>query len=231
LTVRRIAPLILCIAALLGAMPSLDSQLVLQRYELELADLKAPKTSIFQYSVSQAGASSIEERHQLYRSGTKVRDETLAVDGKRLAEKNVQIGERPDRYFVGRLAPRSTTYTMLFLHAVRDGKHLDYVYDVSPLIAAATGFTVTRVTVDGINYLPKSIEFRTSAGATSGTGSVTYGKAGRYWVPLAATVDATVDGKRTRERIEWSDYRFPATLPASTFNTPKPLPEATLPPL
>ena len=227
---KRLLTIAAGIVALLGAMPAFDSQLALQRYELELADVRAPKAMIFQYGVSQAGVSSIEERHQVYRSGSKVRDETVAADGKRLAQKIVQIGERPDRYFIGRLAPRSSTYTILFLRAVRDGKHEDYVYDVSPVVATAAGFVVTRMTLDGASFLPKSIAFKTSSATSSGTGTIAYGKQGRYWVPLTATVDAIVNGKSSRERIDWSDYRFPSSLPASTFNTPKPLPESTSPP-
>lgn len=228
--VRRAIALLLAAFALIGAAP-IDSQVVLERYELEMADLKPPKTMIFSYSVSQAGATDIEQRHQIYRSGSKVRDETLAVDGKALAQKIVQIEERPDRYFIGRVAPRSTTYTLLFLRTVRDGRHLDYLFEATPIIPASAGFTVTHVTIDGTSFLPKIVDFHTSANGVSGTGSLTYGKAGKYWVPLAAAIEASVNGKRSRERIEWSDYRFPPSLPGSTFNAPKPLPEATPPPI
>ena len=34
-------------------------------------------------------------------------------------------------------------------------------------------------------------------------------------------------GKPARELITWSDYRFPASLPPSTFQPPEPLPHAT----
>ncbi len=227
---RRIVVLVFGVLALLGAVP-MDSQLVLQRYELELSDLKPPKAMIFQYAVSQAGTTAIEQRHQIYRTGKKVRDEILAVDGKRLAHKVVRIEDRPDRYFIGRIAPHSSAYTMLFLRAVRDGRHLDYEFQTSPLVASSSGFVVTRVVIDGLTFLPKTIDFTTSNAIASGTGSITYGKQGSHWVPLAATVDATVNGKKARERIEWSDYRFPSSLPASTFNTPKPLPQQTLSPI
>ncbi|HET9030109.1 MAG TPA: hypothetical protein VFN49_08030 [Candidatus Aquilonibacter sp.] len=227
----RVLALVFSALTLLGVAAPIDSQIALERYELEMSSLKQPKAMIFTYTVSQAGALSIEQRHRIYRSGVHVRDETLAVDGTPLAHKIVTISKRPDRYQISRIAPRLSQYTMLFLRAVRDGSHLDYVYETHPLVTSAAGFTATRVTIDGQSFLPRAISFRTSNGTTIGHGLLEYGKAGSYWVPLAATVDAPVKGKPTRERITWSDYRFPPSLPPSTFFAAKPLPQATLPPI
>ncbi len=216
---------------LLGLTPTqLDSQLVLQRYELEMGDLRPPKAVIFSYTVSQAGPNDIEQRHRIYRSGLDVRDETLAIDGAALKPKIVRIGKREDRYDVLRIAPRSTTYTMLFLRAVRDGGHLDYQYETSPLVAQA-GFVVERLTIDGETFLPRVIGFRTAGPSARGAGKLEYSKIGAYCVPVAVSVDAEINGKPAREHIAWGDYRFPPSLPASTFVAPKPLPQATLPPI
>lgn len=224
--------LLVCAAALLGIAPSqLDSQIVLQQYELQLADLPAPKAMIFSYTVSQVGPHDIEQRHVIYRSGLDVRDETIAVDGVPLKPKIVRIGRREDRYAVARLAPRTATYSMLFLRAVRDGGHLDYVYETTPLVAGAGGFVVERVTIDGITYFPRAIEFRTASAAAHGTGTLSFGAFGKYCVPIAVNVVADVGGSAARERIAWGDYRFPDSLPASTFISAKPLPHATLPPI
>jgi hypothetical protein len=229
----RVVAALLALAVLLGlapAPPLLDSQIVLQRYEIEMTDLPSPKAMIFSYTVSQAGPADIEQRHVLYRSGLDVRDETIAVDGAPLRSKVVRIGRREDRYDILRLAPRSATYTLLFLNAVRDGNHLDYQYEATPL-AASSGFVVERLTIDGSTYLPRTIAFRTVSAVASGSGKLEFAKVGGYCVPISATVDATVKGKPAREHIAWSAYRFPASLPASTFVAPKPLPQATLPPI
>ena len=230
----RVFSILAVFAALVAAAPRvgapIDSQIALERYELEMASLRQPKAIIFTYTVSQAGANSIEQRHQIYRSGQNVRDETLAVDGSALTQKVVRIERRPDRYDITRVAPRTATYTMLFLRSVRDGSHFDYSYEARPLVPSDTGFVVTRITIDGQTYLPRTIAFRASDGTTTGTGELQYGKSASYWVPLVASVEADVKGKATRERITWSDYRFPPSLPPSTFVGPKPLPEATLPP-
>ncbi|MBV8637110.1 MAG: hypothetical protein JO322_03435 [Candidatus Eremiobacteraeota bacterium] len=230
---KRVFSVIAVLAALIAAAPRtaapIDSQIALERYELEMSSLKRPKAMIFTYTVSQAGANSIEQRHQVYRSGEDVRDETLAVDGTSLTQKLVTIAKRPDRYDVSRVAPRSAAYTMLFLRSVRDGSHFDYMYEARPLIPSDTGFVVTNVTIDGQTYLPRTIVFRAAAGTTTGTGELQYGKSGGFWLPFVASVEADVKGKTTRERILWTDYRFPRSLPPSTFVGPKPRPQPTLP--
>lgn len=223
---------VLALAATLGAIPAqLDSQLVLQRYELELSDLAAPKAMIFSYAVSQAGPANMEQRHRIYRSGQDVRDETLAIDGATLSRKLVTFGRREDRYAPARLAPRSTTYSFVFLRTVRDGTHRDYEYEVAPLLASATAFSVDRVTIDGQRFLPRSIRFHTESAQARGTGELQYGPAGGHWVPFSVNVTALVRGKPARERITFGDYRFPPALPASTFVPPKVLPAPTLPPI
>ena len=222
---------LLAVLALAGAAPvSLDSQIVLRRYELEMGDVQAPKAMIFTYSVSQLGKTDIEQRHVIYRSGLRVRDETISVDGIPLKPKIVNFGQREDRYAIARLAPRSASYAMLFVKTQRDGAHLDYRYDVTPL-ASASGFVITGLVIDGLSFLPREIDFTTASETAHGHGALVYGKSDKYWVPFYVSVEASVNGKPARERIMWGDYRFPPALPASTFVPPKPLPHATLPPI
>jgi hypothetical protein len=229
--VRRWLVALLAGLMLIGAAPAtLDSQLVLARYALELGELQTPKAMIFSYSVSQLGTTDIEQRHVIYRSGLQVRDETIAVDGIPIKPKIVNFGRREDRYAIARLAPRSSAYVMLFVRTVLDGSHLDYRYEVTAL-NAVSGFMVTGVVIDGESYLPREIDFTTASGSAHGHGTLVYGKSDKYWVPLYVTVEASVGGKPARERIAWGDYRFPPALPPSTFVPPKPLPHATLPPI
>jgi len=229
--VKRALIALLAGLMLLGVAPAtLDSQLVLARYALEMTDLQSPKAMIFSYSVSQLGTTDIEQRHVIYRSGLQVRDETISVDGIPIKPKIVNFARREDRYAIARLAPRSSMYSMLFVRTVLDGAHLDYRYDLTPL-DAMSGFVVTSLVIDGDSYLPREIDFTTASGAAHGHGALVYGKSDKYWVPLYVTVEASVGGKPARERIAWGDYRFPPALPASTFVPPKPLPHATLPPI
>ncbi len=229
---RRLALLSLaaaCIAAAPARPVVLDSQYVLARYALQLVQTPIPKVVVFDYSISQAGPQNIEERHVLYRSGTKVRDETYEVNGAALHMRRVHIGSRPNLYSIDRIAPRVDEYQMLFLKTVKDGRHLDYVYDTAPLVRSGS-FVVDRLTIDGLTFLPRTIRFRVTTAAASAVGTIAYAKADKYWVPVLVSVHATVDGSLEREQIAWSDYRFPAHLPDSTFFSPKPLPEATTAP-
>ena len=205
------------------AAAQLDSQYVLQRYSLAIDSVSTPKNTVFTYAVSQAGPGNIEQRHRIYRSGDDVRDEMLAQDGLALSKKRVRMSRREDRYAVGRLAPRIGDAQVLFLSAVRDGAHLDYVYEVTPLVRQSATY-VDRLTIDGVTFMPRTIHFRTLAGGARGSGEVQYAPFGRYWMPVVATVDATIDRKPARERITWGDYHFPEHLPPSTFAAPRPLP-------
>lgn len=216
---------------LVGAAPqALDSQVVLERYALQMSSVATPKTMIFGYSVSQLGTTDIEQRHTIYRSGLDVRDETLSIDGIPLKPKIVTFSKRENRYAIERLAPKTSTYELLFLKTQRDGSHLDYVYDATPS-SGAPAFAVTRLVIDGITFLPREIDFTTQSASARGNGKLIYGKADKYWVPMIASVEAQVDGKPARERIVWDGYRFPPALPPSTFAPPRPLPHATLPPI
>lgn len=208
---------LLAVALLAALGPPLDSQIVLDRYDAALAMLAPPKAMIFTYSVSQAGPTNIEQRHRIYRSGVDVRDETIAINGSPLRRKMVRIGRRPDPYSVEELAPRSASYEMVFLDTVRDGDHLDYVYQTQPLVRSPSGFVVDQLTVDGASFLPRVIAFHTTGATASGTGRIEFTSVGGYWVPQVVSVSAVVGGSVARERIVFGDYRFPPALPRSTF--------------
>jgi hypothetical protein len=219
------------VVTLLGASSlELDSQFVLQRYTMAIDEAPMPKAVVFSYTVSQAGPTNIEQRHEIYRSGTHVRDELLAVDGVALTHKIVRFSHREDPYAFRRFAPRTAAYELLFVKTVKDGHHLDYLYDATPLVHVA-GATIQSVEIDGIKYLPRMVSFATRGPDAQGTARVEFAPFGKYWMPVLAEADADVKGKPARERIVWNDYRFPASLPASAFQPPKPLPHATLPPI
>ncbi len=223
----RAAGTALAIAFLLGAAPAqFDSQEVLQRYSLAIETVVVPKVVVYSYTVSQVGASNIEQRHEVYRSGTDVRDETLSVNGIALGRKIVRFSRREDRYAVSRFAPRTDSYELLFLGTAKDGRHLDYVYEATPL-SHPPGASIDRLTIDGTTFLPRVVHFHGNAVDVVGNGEIEFGAFGKYWMPVMANAQARVKGKPAHELITWSDYRFPAGLPPSTFQAPEPLPHAT----
>jgi hypothetical protein len=214
------------LAALMMAVTQLDSQAVLERYAARLLREEGPKVLVFLYTVSQAGPRDIEQVHRVYRSGDLVRDETLMVDGVR--QKSIRIARYRNRYTLENLAPRMTQYAFLFERAARSGTTYTYTYRAVPLGSPA-GFIVDTIAIDGRSFLPVLIHFRSSALATTGSGSIAFGKSGKYWVPAQANVQASIRGKPARERITFSMYQFPTSLPKSTFQTAKPLPKPVIP--
>jgi hypothetical protein len=215
----------LLLAALLNA-PSMDSQVVLERYAARLLHHEDPKVLIFSYAISQAGPHDIDQTHRIYRSGDLVRDETLTSDGVRA--KAIRIARYRNRYTLEGLAPRLTEYAFLFERAVRSGKSLSYQYRAVPL-APGAAFVVNGITIDLKTFLPTLIRFHAASGGVAGSGSIAFARAGNYWVPMSVAIDATVRGKPAREHISFSSYQFPRSLPISTFQGPKPLPTPALP--
>jgi hypothetical protein len=223
---HRLVVIALALTLLGAGAPSLDSQYVLQRYALAIANVEPPKVVVYSYTVSQAGPSNIEQHHRIYRSGTAVRDETLSVDGIPLSRKIVRIAYRADRYSVERFAPRTDAYELLFLGTAKDGRHLDYVYEATPLNRSSPTW-IDRVAIDGVKFLPRAVHFHSSGSDAAGTGEIEFASFGRYWMPVIADAQARVKGKIARERIVWSDYRFPESLPSSTFQRAQALPLPT----
>lgn len=194
---------------------------VIERYADALAHRHAPRIVSFEYALEQTGAHALDQTHRVFRSGDDQRDEILTVDGKRLDPPSIRIFRgRRDRYAVESLAPQPAAYAFKYLGTARDAHHVDYLFATTPREEGS--FVVTRVTIDGLTYLPASISFTTAA--HHGSGTITYSRAGDYWVPVAASARARYENLAASERIIFSHYRFPASLPPSTFDLPRPLP-------
>ena len=191
---------------------------VLARYAIALAKQPAPHVISFEYVVEQTGARDLLQIHRVFRSGTNQRDEILSVDGRRLDPPAIRIRRgRRDRYAVAALAPKIDVYDFRFVGAMRVARHEDYVFATTPHAAGA--FRVTRVTIDGASFLPTAIAFVTDV--HGGSGSVTFVRVDKYWVPAVATARATYAKLAAREKISFMMYRFPESLPPGTFAQPR----------
>lgn len=202
------------------------------RYATTLIAQKTPKFVVFAYAVSQAGPYNIEQMHRVYRSGLSVRDETLALDGRALkpADRIVRIARYRDRYALASLAPRLADYTLRFESAKRTGDRFTYGFRAIPTVGGLT-YAVDSVAIDGKTFLPSNIRFHLTGRAAKAAGTARFGRFGRYWMPVEVSVTAKISGKPARERIAFSGYQFPESLPKSTFRAPKPLPTPASPTL
>ncbi len=201
--------------------PAVAPASMLARYALALAANPTPPVLSFEYSLDQTGAHDIQQTHRVFRSGLSERDELLTADGKTLNPPGIHIflGHR-NRYAIEALAPRPEAYTFRYIGTVRDGHHVDEVFATVP--RSASDVRIEQVTIDGVTALPNAIRFSTKVHA--GRGSVTFGRVQKYWVATSATATATVGKYRTIEHLSFYRYRFPVSLGASTFATPRPLP-------
>jgi hypothetical protein len=210
------------IALLAATAVALAPGSVLAQYEAALLLLDEPRVFTVEYTLEQNGARTLEQTHRIFRNGGDERDETLAVNGTRSKTPVIRIFRgRRYRYTVAALAPKLTAYDFAYVGPHKDGKHIDYVFRLTPK-GKPGALTFTEVTVDGLTFLPRSVSFATAR--HEGQGSVAFAKAGRYWVARSATAQASVPGGVARERLRFSRWRFPASLPRSTFAAPRPLP-------
>jgi hypothetical protein len=200
----------------------LAPQAVLSHYHTALAALREPSTFTVEYTLEQTGARALDQTHRIFRRGNDERDEIIAVNGTRATAPAIRIFRgTPYHYRVARLAPAAAAYTFTYLGANRSGRHLEYVFKLTPK-GSSGDFTLTRVSIDGLSFLPTMIAFRTSGNA--GKGTVSFGKVGPYWVVTGASASARVQRGTTNERLAFANWRFPASLPPSTFAVARPLP-------
>ena len=217
------------LAALVAAAPadvpplgqSAATDTILEKYTEALTRPHTPRVLSFEYTIDQAGTKDIQQDHRVFRSGNNQRDEIIGVDGKKLDPPTVHIflGRR-NRYAIESLAPRPSAYAFRLVGKVRDAHHIDYVFKTTAHAPGA--FTVTQVTIDGVTFMPNALSFATSS--HHGSGNMTFVRADKYWIVSTAMARATYAKLGATERIVFSHYQFPDTLPPSTFATPRPLP-------
>jgi hypothetical protein len=201
--------------------PAVAPAKMLARYDAALEANPTPAVLSFEYSVDQAGPHDIQETHRVFRSGNSERDELLTANGKTLSPPTIHIflGHR-NRYALEALAPRPEAYTFRYLTSLRDGHHLDQVFATTA--RSASDVSVKRVVIDGVTALPVTITFATRR--YGGSVIVTFGRVQKYWMVISATATATTGKSLAIEHLAFSRYRFPTSLAASTFSTPRPLP-------
>lgn len=208
------------IALLAAAALALTPHDVIEKYQAAVAAVREPRVFTLEYTIEQTGMRSLEQSHRIFRSGGNERDETIAVNGNRATRPQVRVFRgRRYRYTVTALSPKTTAYDFRFVGIRRDGHHVDYVYALRPKTDAA--FRFTQVTIDGITFLPNEVNFATRD--HGGRGIVAFGKRQKYWVATSAAASADGAGGVASERLVFYAYRFPASLPDSTFAVARPV--------
>lgn len=220
---------VLAAAAVLASpsSPALAPAEIVARYRAAVAASRDPRVFTVEYTLVQTGTRTLEQTHRIFRSGGNERDETLTVNGTRTKSPVVRIFRRAYRYTVAALAPKPESYAFSYAGPHRDGRHVDYVFTLMPK-GAPRSFAFTQVMIDGVTFLPSEVDFATSA--HGGRGMVTFAKHDRWWVAHGAAAVARVPGGVAHERLTFSHWRFPMSLPHSTFEAARPLPGPPLPP-
>jgi len=217
---------LLCCTLGAAAPPDLPAAAVLQRYADALVTLPRPANVIFEYSLEQVGLRDIAETHRVYRHGLRERDETLTREGVNVKAHEVHVNpNRRDPYDVLAVAPKPAEYAFTYSGRRKANGRAVYAFRTTQLVPAP--FSVTDVLIDAERFLPSVIAFTTASAGAQGKGRLAFGPVRTYWIVREVTVGAKAGGKIARERMLWTRYRFPASLPRSTFSEPRPLPTPT----
>jgi hypothetical protein len=212
------------VIALLAAAVGVSPAAVLTKYTAALAALHEPRVFAVGYVLEQSGARTLDQEHQVFRAGGDERDEIVAVNGNRASQPEIRIFHgRKYRYTVAALAPRVGAYAFTYVGTHRNGHHDDFVFATAQTVPSSA-YVVRSVTIDGETFLPAGISFTTSAGHARGT--VTFAKQEHWWVASSATATAHTPAGATDERITFSGWRFPTSLPPSTFAVARRAPRA-----
>ncbi len=200
--------------------PPLAPALVLSNYGSALERVAHPPNLEFEISLEQIGPRNIEQTHRIYRHGLSERDEIVSVDGQALTTPAVRIlRDRTYRYDIAAVAPRLHDYVFTFVDVERKGSRLTYRFKAEPRVPG--DFAVSDIFVDASYFLPSVVRFRMSANGVRGSGELVYGRTERYWLIRQAAVSVHLpNGAIGHERILWSRYQFPLSLPPSTFAAP-----------
>ncbi|MEA2665073.1 MAG: hypothetical protein QOI11_2017 [Candidatus Eremiobacteraeota bacterium] len=201
---------------------ALAPQAVLAKYGAALKTLQEPRVFTVEYTLEQTGTRRLEQTHRIFRSGRSERDETIAVNGTRLTRPQVRVfRNRPYRYSVAALAPKPAQYAFAYAGPRKAARHVDYVFRLTPKKPGP--FAFTELTVDGVTFLPGTVAFATRV--HGGRGSVGFTKHDRWWVANRAGASVRAPGgAEEREQLTFSRWRFPPSLPPSTFALPRALP-------
>ena len=214
--------------------PLLSPVAVLQRYATALRKIHEPPIFTVDYTLDQTGSRTLAQTHRVFRGGSNERDETLSVDGRPLSPPKIRIflGRR-NRYAIAALAPRVSDYNFVFVGPRKNAHHSDYFFRLVP--KQLRSFSITGVIIDGVRFLPSAIAFATNK--NNGSGLISYGRSAAWWVPYFASARATVANTTAVERLSFYTYRYPPSLPPSTFSQrrsrpvavphPHPLPKPT----
>lgn len=216
------------------------SQPLLQ-YQSALDAVRSPANIVFDYVVTRAAPKRVvTEKHRVYRNGNgDERNETNAVNGASIVPAVVQILKVPAwPYDVAKFRVSSDGYDARFEGTSIVNGRRAYAFAVTPKSGA--NFSITALFLDVQRHLPLREMFSVAGGGCAGHGWIDFGPAGQYWMPVAVTAMCSTAGAQTapqpgtspapalaqyRESIHFSNYHFPAAIPADVFRlSAKPAP-------
>jgi hypothetical protein len=218
------------LASLFGASAAAPAA-PLQQYQTAIQALRSPANMVFDYIVTRTAPKRVvTEKHRVYRNASGYeRNETSAINGASMVPALVQIFNRPAwPYDVTKFHVSPDSYDARYEGmSVVNGRRA-YAFAVNS--KAGGGFAITALFLDVVHHLPVREMFSVAGGGCEGRGWIDFVPVGPYWMPAGITAMCAAPGSQAsssqtvaaapaqyRESIHFSNYRFPAAIPADVF--------------
>ena len=202
-------------------------QAALSAYREAVATLPMPSNLTFEYLVTRSGPTRIiTEEHRVYRDGAgRERNETIAVNGTKVVPTIAQVFRHAEwPYGAEKFIVSAAAYDVTFTgQGVVRGRR---VYGFSAKRFRKSDFEVNGLYLDASRFLPVRETFTVLGKGCEGTGSVDFVPVREFWliVSISASCVSSLRGSTSqdapppfRERIRFSKYAFPKTLPPQVF--------------
>jgi hypothetical protein len=220
----RAAAAALAAATLLGAG---NPASILDSYRDALAKLHSPPFMEFAYTVTRSGPSRIvTEQHQVYWAASGVeRNDTIEINGTRVVPAPTQVIHRDAwPYDPAQFAVSPDDYDAAPAGMALVAGHATYAFTLTR--SSPADFVLKSLYVDVRRRLPVRQTFAVAGADCEGAGEINFGPVGGYWLPTFVSVACTQTGTDAspppvfKESIRFSNYQFPASIPADVFVQP-----------
>ena len=196
---------------------------LLERYRTLMATFEKPPNMIFTYTESRGDPTRIVTgMHRVYRDAEGFqRNETLEINGSSIRPPRVQTFQRAAwPYHADQFAVGAADYDASFTGVATVNGRRAVVYSVKRIYAAP--FEITELALEPNSALPLRERYTVTTGGCSGRGEIDFAAAGPYWLPIS--VSAQCDSANPamapqyKDTIRFSDYLFPAAIPADVLH-------------
>lgn len=229
---RKIPALVAVLASVAAALsaPAAEApspSLTFDLYHAALLSVRRPSYLQFEYTQTRSSNSGRVrvEQHRVFRaSDGRERNDTIMVNGTRVVPPISRIMRRPIwPYDLDQFAASTDDYGVAPAGVAVVAGRRTYGFTLARKTPA--DFALKGLYVDVRRFLPVREAFSVTGGTCSGAGAIDFGPLAAYWLPISVQVScaiasgpgSAVPPRVFKESIRFSNFHFPASIPADVL--------------